>query len=345
MTSVYFKEIRQNTASKTSDIARQLLERIVSEERIRLNEEIPLKIHMGEKGNVTFVKPENYDGIIGFLKEEGIRTCYMETSVLYGGQRFRRDVHLKTAKEHGFTQLPVTIADGEFGDEYTEVEINKKHFKKHKIAKAFAGYDQLLVLSHFKGHMLAGFGGAIKQLSMGFSSKGGKLAMHMGIKPRIINRKCKKCHKCEKRCNEHAITIDERSYIDHAKCVGCGACVAICPNKAVSIMSLKGVLHFIGIGNPFREKLVEGAYAAQKGKRNIYINFAVNITRGCDCVSRQMKPLIDDVGVFASVDPVAIDKACFDICKAKGKSFRGSEQLAYAEKIGLGTQEYELVSV
>ena len=174
----------------------------------------------------------------------------------------------------------------------------KKHFTTFKIGKAFLDYDQLIVLSHFKGHRLAGFGGAMKQLSMGHAAKGGKLAMHIGEKPHIVNRKCKQCKVCLPRCNEDAITIGEKSYIDHEKCVGCGACMAACPHKAITIISMKNVLKFIGLGNPFLEKVIEGAYAAQKGKKNIYINYAMNITRGCDCEARKMSPIMDDFGSF-----------------------------------------------
>ena len=190
--------------------------------------------------------------------------------------------------------------------------------------------------------MLAGFGGAIKQLAMGYASKGGKLAMHMGVKPRIKNRKCKKCHKCEERCNEKAITIGAKSFIDRAKCVGCGACISICPNKAISIISLMGIIRALSLGK-FREKLAEYAYAAQKDKNNIYINFLMSITRGCDCEPKKMKPLLADIGICASTDPVAIDKASHDLVKARGKKFGGGKIFNYAEKIGLGSQNYTLV--
>jgi uncharacterized protein len=211
-----------------------------------------------------------------------------------------------------------------------------------KIGRAFLDYDQMLVLSHFKGHIFAGFGGAIKQLSMGCASKGGKLAMHMGVKPRIRSRKCNQCKLCTTRCNENALVIGKKSYIDHDKCVGCGGCVAACPHGAITILSLRGVLRTFGIGNPFIEKLVEGALAAQKGKCNIYMNFAMNITRGCDCEGRKMKPIMDDVGIFISSDPVAIDKACCDMIRAKGRRFRGQKTFAYAETIGLGSANYTL---
>jgi len=166
----------------------------------------------------------------------------------------------------------------------------------------------------------------------------------MGIKPRIRNRKCKKCQLCERRCNEHAITIGRKSFIDHEKCVGCGACMAICPHKAISVHSLKGLFTLLGFKS-FREKLVEYAYAAQKGKKNIYMNFAMSVTAGCDCEPRDMKPVVGDFGIFASTDPVAIDKACFDMSKVNGKKFRGEATFPYAEKIGLGSSEYTLVEL
>ena len=297
---------------------------------------------MESKKNVTFIKPENYAGVIDYLKERNIETSYIETSVMYGGKRYKKELHEKTAKEHGFTQLPIIFADGEHGENYAEVEINKNHFQTFKIGKAFLDFNQIIVLSHFKGHMLAGFGGAIKQLSMGHAAKGGKMAMHMGEKPHIVNRKCKQCELCKTRCNEDALNIGKKSWIDHDKCVVCGACMAICPHKAISVFSVKSILKFVGIGNPFIEKMVEGAYAAQKGKKNIYMNFAMNVTAGCDCEPRKMKPLMDDFGIFISTDPVAVDKACYDMAKERGKKFRGYKTFAYAESIGLGSANYAL---
>lgn len=346
MSKVLYKKVTKETS--VDDINRYvklLLEKVVDEENIDLNKDIPLKVHFGEKGNKTFIKPENYNGIIEFLKHRDIKSCFMESTVLYGGQRFKRDLHIKTAKEHGFTQLPVVIADGDHGEDFVDVEINKKHFDKCKIGKKFLDYNQLIVVSHFKGHMLAGFGGAIKQLSMGHAAKGGKLAMHMGIKPKIKNNKCKECHLCESRCAEDSISIGKQSYINHDICVGCGACVAICPHKAISIFSIKGILNALGFGGNFKEKVVEYALAAQQGKKNIYINYAMNITAGCDCEPRNMKILTDDVGIFISTDPVAIDKACFDMVKEMGKKFKGEKSFTYAESIGLGSMKYELVEI
>jgi len=340
---VYFTGIDSKTDARAVRAAsRRLLETVIEAEGVELGRKVPVKAHFGEEGNVTYLKPENYDGIIDYLEDKGIETSFIETCVLYGGQRCTKELHRKTAERHGFTRIPVIFADGEHGEDFAEVRIDKRHFRSFKVGRAFLDYDRIIVVSHFKGHGLAGFGGAMKQLAMGFAAKGGKLAMHMGEKPRIKARDCKRCEICKKRCHEDALIIDEKPRIDHAKCVGCGACISACPNQAISIISFASVLKFIGIGNPFVEKLMEGAYAAQLGKKNIYINFAKDITAGCDCEPKKMKPLLGDVGIFASTDPVAIDKACYDMVKEGGKAFRGAKSFEYARQIGLGSPAYEL---
>ncbi len=344
--NVYFCKIDNQTDVTTIQaMSRKLLEILVQKENVTLRKKVPLKVHFGESKNVTFLKPENYQGVIDTLRERDIESCYMETSVLYGGQRYKQELHEKTAAAHGFNQLPIIFADGQHGEDFAEVEINQKHFKTFKLGRAFLDYDQLIVLSHFKGHRLSGFGGAIKQLSMGHAAKGGKMAMHIDGKPHIISRRCTQCGLCQTRCSVDALQIGPKSRIDHNKCVGCGACMAICPHKAITIVSLRSALKFIGLGNPFIEKLVEGAYAAQLGKQNIYLNYAMNLTPGCDCEPKKMKPVIDDFGIFISTDPVAIDKACYDMAKQHGKTFRGFKTFAYAQKIGLGSTDYHLIEV
>ncbi|MBR2372806.1 MAG: DUF362 domain-containing protein [Lentisphaeria bacterium] len=347
MANVYFIPLEHNPDEKTLSAAgRKLLETLTASENLSLAGEIPLKLHFGERGNFTFLTPGVYDGMIDFLEERNIKSAFTETSVLYGGERFNREKHTALALSHGFTRLPVFIADGAKGEEAVEIPVDLHHFKSVSIASGLAKHEQCLVVSHFKGHMLAGFGGAIKQLSMGFASKGGKMAMHLGVKPRIIKMMCKKCGACQKRCQVGAISCENGKFrIDHSKCIGCGACFSICPAHAVSIFSLGGFWNALFKGRFFREKLVEYACGSAKGKKHIYITFAVNITRGCDCEPHPMPKCIRDIGVFASTDPVAIDQACFDAAVKNGKKFRGAEQLAYAEKCGLGTTAYELIQI
>lgn len=346
MSNVYFYKFKnEKDKNEIKARSRELLEKIVDAENISLNGEIPLKVHFGENKNQTYIQSGNFEGIIEYLNEKNVKTSYIETTVMYGGKRYKKDLHLKTAEEHGFNQIPVIIADGDIGGDFYEVKIPGRHFKKCKLGKEFNRFKQVIVLSHFKGHILAGFGGAIKNLAMGFASKGGKLAQHMGIKPRIKKRKCKRCNLCKTRCAVNAITIDDKPFINHEVCIGCGACVSICPHKAVSIFSLKSILKFLGIGNPFREKVVEYAHAAHKGRENIYLNFIMNVTKGCDCEPRKMKPVVDDIGILASIDPVAIDKAGYDLVKQNGKKFRGHKTFNYAEEMGMGQKEYTLIEI
>jgi uncharacterized Fe-S center protein len=343
MSNVYFKAIDSYTKTKEiNEAASRLLQIIETEEKVALREYIPLKVHLGEKGNKTFITPNNFDGIIDYLESKKIKTAFIETNVLYKGQRNTIDNHLGVAKEHGFTRIPVIIADGEAGEEYEEIEISKKHFDYCKIAKGISKEKQLIILSHFKGHALAGYGGAIKQLAMGCASKGGKLAQHANSIPKISSLKCKGCKLCALKCPENAIEVVKKAKIDKNKCVGCASCMASCPYGAISNSWLASLTR------SFNERLAEYAYGAAKDKEHIYITFAFNITKNCDCEGRAMKPIAKDIGIFASTDPVAIDMACLDILdKNEGKIVfkRGRHTLQYAESIGLGNRDYSLIEM
>lgn len=343
MSNVYFKAI--NSYSETQEIrnaSRKILETLIEKESVQFGPYVPLKVHFGEKGNKTFIGSENFDGIVEYLKEHNIGSAFMETNAVYSGSRMNRTDHMKLAHEHGFTQLPVVIADGEYGDEYAEVEINKKRFNSCKIGKEIVNQKQMLIVSHFKGHGLAGFGGAIKQLAMGCASRGGKLAQHANSKPVINPISCTQCGACARHCPVDAITVGRWSRINKKVCIGCASCMAVCPKKAILFNPLR-----LSISKTFREKLTEYAFAAQKDKQNIYISFAFNLTKGCDCMGKQMKPIAKDIGVFASTDPVAIDQACLDMAdKQEGKRvFGGRDALDYAEEIGLGKKVYTLISM
>lgn len=343
MSKVYFKPI--DSYSKTDEIneaAASLLKIIRDTEELTLNHFIPLKVHLGEKGNKTFIEPKNFDGIIDYLNESNIDTAFVETNVLYRGQRNAKENHLKVAKDHGFNRIPVIIADGETGEAYELVDIHQKHFDHCMIAKDIAREKQMIVLSHFKGHMIAGFGGAIKQLAMGCSSKGGKLAQHANSIPKISSRKCKACNACVIKCPVNTITITKKAKIDKKLCVGCASCMAVCPYGAISNS------WFASLTKSFNERLAEYALGAAKGKSNIYITFALNITKNCDCEGHAMLPIAKDIGIFASLDPVAIDQACLDILdKNEGRRVfrKGRYTLEYAEKIGLGSRNYEFVEL
>lgn len=343
MAKVYLKRVAAyaDTAA-VNRAAVVVLREVVADSGTPLEKFIPLKVHCGELGNKTYIEARNFDGIIAFLKEREIESAFIETTVLYKGQRKTRTEHLKTAREHDFTQLPLIIADGESGEDYAQVAINGKHFRHCKLGKEIVKYRQLLVLSHFKGHIIAGFGGAVKQLAMGCAAKGGKLAQHANAIPRINAWKCKACGACALKCPEKAITVGKRAKIDPARCVGCASCIGVCHYQAVTNSWLASLTR------SFHERLAEYALAATVDKHHLYLNFALNITQHCDCEGHAMKPVAADLGVLASIDPVAIDQACLDLIdRAEGRKVfkKGRHTLEYAEKIGLGSRKYELVEL
>ncbi len=343
MPNVYFSGIGSGDDVKAVQAASvKVLEKVMEEASWELSSPIPLKLHFGEKGNVTYLGADNLDGIIDLLEGKGVESFFTDTNVLYRGERMTSEKHIQLAKDHGFTRLPVRIADGEFGNEFTDVEVDGKHFSSCKIGSLIAKAQQLLVISHFKGHMMAGYGGAIKQLAMGCAARGGKLAIHLKAKPTVTARKCNACGLCAKNCPVNAIQLGPKAKIDKDICIGCVACMAVCPSAAIGINWLKA-----SIAKTFKEKVAEYALAAQLEKQNIYINFAVNLTKNCDCYGKPMKPKYADLGVLASLDPVAIDKASLDLLdKREGKkTYGGRYILEYGEAIGLGSTKYELVEV
>lgn len=342
MTSkVYFCEANITLGErKINNIVKKILKKFVDDNKIKLEKKVFMKVSFGEAGNKTFIPSSLMIGAINFLKDKKVKSGFIETNVLYRGRRTNKKDHEELAKEHGFTQLPIIIADGEIGEDYENVKINKKHFKTCMIAKKIVDEKQLLVVSHFKGHRLSGFGGAIKQLGMGCASRGGKLAQHAGSKPIVNPLTCKKCYVCIKKCPVNAISMGRLSArIDGRKCIGCAACIAACPYGVIKINWLGSVRHF-------SEKLVEYAYAAHK-KNNIYLTYALNMTRGCDCESHKMKPIVKDLGIFVSDDPVATDRAILDLLKEREgkKVFREKNTFKHAKRIGFGNSSYELIKI
>jgi uncharacterized Fe-S center protein len=273
--------------------------------------------------------------------------------------------HLQTAIEHGFdyavTGAPLVIADGILGDNEIAIEINLKHFKSVKIAGDIEKSDSMVVMSHFKGHGMSGFGGAVKNLAMGCATAFGKIEQHECAKP-VIKGTCMACSKCIAICPEDAMSIiDQKSVIDYDRCIGCNFCLEACPDSVICL-DFENMPLFI-------EKMTEYAYGAVKNKQNkvCYINFLMNITPDCDCVPWSDAPIVPDIGILASFDPVAIDAASADLIneqcgfknsllhhnfdkgedKFKGiyEEIDGRIQLKYGEEIGLGSRDYELIKI
>jgi hypothetical protein len=307
MATVYFSDFRSRSSKENKiNKIKRLFKAARFESIINKKDLTAVKLHFGEKGNDSYINPVFVRQIVDEVKKAGAKPFLTDTNTLYHGSRHNSIDHLNTAIMHGFdyavTGAPVIIADGITGENEIETEINLKHFKNVKIAGDIEKSDSMIVLSHFKGHGMSGFGGAIKNLAMGCASPAGKIEQHECAKP-VIKGECTSCGNCKKVCPVEAISIEKKSIIDYNKCIACNFCLEECPESVIGL----------DFGNipPFIEKMVEYAYGAvkNKGRKVGYINFLMNITPDCDCVTWSDAPIVPDIGILASTDPVAIDCA------------------------------------
>lgn len=362
---VYFSDFRSRSSGENKiNKIKKLFKAAGFENIISKDDLTAIKLHFGEKGNDSYINPVFIRQIIDKVKEKHGKPFITDTNTLYHGSRHNSVDHTITAIEHGFDYAvvgaPIIIADGMLGENEKVVEIKKKHFKKVKIAGVIERSDGMMVMSHFKGHGMSGFGGAIKHLAMGCASPSGKIEQHECAKP-VIKGECIACGRCEKICPLDAISIDKKSVIDYNNCIACNFCLEECPESVIG-------LDFENIP-PFIEKMVEYAYGAVKNKKSKigYINFLMNITPDCDCVTWSDTPIVPDIGILASSDPVAIDTASIDLInkqfgfknsllrrnfeegedKFKGvwSKIDGTIQLRYGQEIGLGDMDYELIEI
>ncbi len=325
-----------------------------------------IKLHFGETGNDGFISPVYVRQVVEKVKACQGLPFLTDTNTLYLGSRSNAVEHIETAVLHGFDYAvagaPVIIADGLNGKNIRKVTINKKHFQEVSIAGDIAAADSLIVLSHFKGHIVAGFGGALKNLAMGCAPPEGKRAQH-NARPFTIPEKCTGCAACIKVCPKNAIRVVlKKSAIDQNLCIGCFECMHTCPEHAIDIDWETEIPQFM-------ERMVEYAYGAVQGKENKvgYMNFLIRITPDCDCFPFSDAPMVPDIGILASTDPVAIDAASFDLVnqqqgytdsllsahhhpggdKFKGvhENTNGYQQVQYAEEIGMGSSAYEIIRI
>jgi len=335
--------------SRRKELAR-FLETAGTLDSVHEGDRCAVKMHFGERGNDGYIRPEFVRPVLEMIKKQKAEPFLTDTCTIYHGPRNNAIGHLDVAREHGFTHeamaAPVIIADGMRGLDYREIEVQGRHFKKVKVGAAISEADSIVVLSHFKGHLLTGFGGAIKNLGMGCGARIGKFEMHSCASPTYDESECVACGACEAACAHGAAKVNKKASIDRRLCVGCGECVVACPTGALSITWSEGA-------REVQERMAEYAIGAAAGKRLSFVNFLNHITPNCDCLSSGEKLLVPDIGILASSDPVAIDQASLDlVLKAGGDVFEkahpgvdGRVQIAKGQELGLGTREYELVQL
>lgn len=312
---------------------------------------VALKIHFGERGNRGYIKPRLLLPLISSLKKKTSRVYITDTNTLYVGNRSNAVDHIHLAKGHGFDHatlgIPVLIADGLIGRDDNEIPVDLPRIKTAKIASAFLNTDMLLCLSHFTGHILTGFGAAIKNLGMGCASRAGKLEQHSDVHPRVYVKACNFCRDCFDYCpTEAIIETEEKAFILEEKCIGCGECLVVCPTGAVKLTWDEDNIRV-------QEKMAEYALSVKNlfGEKIGFINFLIKITKDCDCMTKDAPAIVEDIGILSSLDPVALDKASADLLLEYSGSdilrihynVDWSVQLKHAERVGLGILDYQLV--
>ena len=323
---------------------------------------VAIKTHFGEPGNMSALRP-NYAKIVADLvKESGGIPFLTDSNTLYTGRRKHALEHMDSAYENGYSPMStgcqIIIGDGLKGSDDVEIPVDGKYVKNAKIGRAVVDSDILISLSHFKGHELTGFGGAIKNIGMGSASRAGKMEMHSSGKPSVSKEKCRGCGKCLQACAHSAITVDGKASMDKTKCVGCGRCIASCPFDAISAEMDESA-------EILNMKIVEYTAAAVRGKQTFHISLAIDISPFCDCHPDNDVPIVPSVGMFASFDPVALDLACAEAVNrqpviAGSRADRPSDRdhfgtshpvtdwrstIRHAVEMGLGSDHYKIIEV
>lgn len=358
---------KKNVATKVSD----LFDLLEPEKRFNSKDLVAVKLHFGEYGNTAYIRPQFVRRVVDRLKAIDTRPFLTDTNTLYVGSRTEACSHLTTAFDNGFTRevtgAPIIIADGLRGSNQVKVSISGKHIKEAHVAADIQNSDGLVVLTHFKGHELSGFGGALKNVGMGCAAREGKLAQHSNISPKVFKKKCIGCGECTAWCRGGAIELkgtdrSRKAEINPEKCVGCAECILACRKGAIRIQWNESIPSFM-------EKMVEYAAAVlkQKKEKALFMTFITDVSPLCDCNPFSDRPIVPNLGILASLDPVAIDAAAADLVNAApgnpvsrlDRALSPGEdkfhalfpeidwphQLNYAEQLGLGTRQYTLVDL
>lgn len=369
---VYFTDFRSKNGITMPEKLKKLILKAGIKDLDLNGKFVAIKIHFGEMGNLAYIRPNYAKAVVKVIEELGGKPFLTDCNTLYPGSRKNALEHLYTAWENGFSPLsagcPVIIADGLKGTDEVEVEVKGGEYVKNaKIGHAIMDADVFISLSHFKGHENVGFGGAVKNTGMGCASRAGKMEQHNSGKPQVFADRCKGCMLCKKQCAHDAISYDENKIasIDVNKCVGCGRCIGGCNFDAIENINYSA-------NKELNCKMAEYAKAVVDGRPQFHISLVMDVSPNCDCHPENDVPIIADVGMFASTDMIALDKACADACLKETplphtqltdnmaspdfvdhhdhfhNSSPNSEWkscLAHAEKIGLGTTNYELIKM
>ena len=334
---------------------------------------VAIKLHFGELGNISYLRPNYARAVADVVKELGGKPFLTDCNTMYPGSRKNALEHLECAWENGFTPLtvgcPIIIGDGLKGTDDIEVPVKGGEYVKNaKIGRAIMDADVFISLTHFKGHEMTGFGGAIKNIGMGCGSRAGKTEQHSSGKPYIKSEKCRGCRLCMRECANEGLVFDaetKKMGINLEKCVGCGRCLGACNFDAIRFKNNNA-------SKVLNCRMAEYTKAVVDGRPCFHISLIVDVSPNCDCHSENDAPILPNVGMFASTDPLALDKACVDAC-LRQKPLPGSQLadnmaksnfcdhhdhfknsrpesewrscIEHAEKIGLGTTEYELIEM
>ena len=366
---VYFTDFRAKPGNNLLQKLDKLSRKAGIENIDFKNKYVAIKIHFGEPGNLAYLRPNYAKVIVDLVKELGGKPFLTDCNTLYVGGRKNALDHIDAAYINGFTPFStgchVIIADGLKGTDEAYVDIEQEYVKTAKIGRAIMDADIVISLNHFKGHEQAGFGGAIKNIGMGCGSRAGKMEMHSSGKPRVLSSKCKTCKQCLKICAHNAISYDKegRANIDHTKCVGCGRCIGICNFDAIKSANDEAV-------DILNKKMAEYAYAVLKDRPQFHISLICDVSPNCDCHSENDAPIVPNIGMLASFDMVALDKACADLVNKQThfeNSYLGEQmkqhshekdnfhinhpytnwesQIEHGVEIGLGNSEYDLIEI
>lgn len=368
---VYFTDFRTRVGVSLTEKLQRLIKKAGITDIDMDGKFVAIKMHFGELGNLSYLRPNYAKAVADVVKECGGKPFLTDCNTLYPGSRKNALEHLDCANINGFntitTGCQIIIGDGLRGtDDITVPVRNGEYYKEAYIGRAVMDADIFISLTHFKGHESTGFGGAIKNIGMGCGSRAGKMHQHNSGKPIVHDDLCRGCRRCAKECGSDAITYENgKAVINQDICKGCGRCIGACVFDAIENQNWNA-------NEILGRKMAEYSQAVCDGRPTFHISLVRDISPNCDCHGENDAPILPDVGIFASFDPVALDQACVDACLHatpmpnsqlsdnladphwhhhhdnfldSNPNVRWKETLEHAEKIGLGTREYELIQM